>query len=76
MTNIEQLAMQMDFDADERRRLARELAKLRKLEAECRRHQRRLPHQVQTALRVDAAEYDIDAPETGAPDLFHQRRPG
>ena len=75
MTNIEQLAMQMDFDANERRRLARELARLRKLEAECRRHQRRLPHQVQTALRVEAAEYDIDAPATGTPDLFRQEQP-
>ncbi len=74
MTNVEQLTMQMEFDDESRRRLALELVKLRALEAECRRHQRRLPHQVQTALRVEHKEYAIDAPAVGAPDLFHQGR--
>lgn len=70
MTNLEQLVMQMSFDDDARRRLAEELARLRRLEAECRRHQRRLPHQVQTALRATAPEYDIEPPTAGTPGLF------
>lgn len=69
MTNIDQLVMQMEYSTESRDRLARELARLRRLEAECRRHQRRLPHQVQTALRVDAAEYEIDPPTPGSPGL-------
>jgi len=70
VTNVEKLTMQMQFDDDSRRRLALEFLKLRRIEAEARRHQRRLPHQVQTALRVEPTEYDIDAPAIGAPDLF------
>lgn len=73
MTNVERLAAQMEFDDGARRRLALELVKLRALEGECRRQQRRLPHQVQTALRVDAVEVELDPPPAGDPGLFSRR---
>ena len=74
MTNVERLAMQMELSNDSRRRLALEFVRLRALEAECRRHQRRLPHQVQSALRIEAREFDIDPPAEGMPGLFSQGR--
>jgi hypothetical protein len=71
VTNVDRIAMEMESaDAAERRDMALELVKLRRLEAECRRHQRRLPHQVQTALRIAPLEYDIEPPAIGVPDLF------
>lgn len=70
MTNVDQLVLQMEFSDASRRERALELVRLRRLEAECRRHQRRLPHQVQTALRLDAQEYELDAPPEGMPGLF------
>lgn len=69
MTNLDQLVMQMEFSGESRRTLATELVRLRRLEAECRRHQRRLPYQVQTALRAHAAEYDIEPTPPGSPGL-------
>lgn len=74
MTNVEQLAMQMEFDADSRRRLALELIKARTVIGACKRHHTRLPHQVQTALRVLPTEYAIDAPALGDPGLFHEEK--
>lgn len=58
MTNVDELTMQMEFSRESRRKLALELLKLRNLERVCRRH--RVPHQVQTALRVDVKEYELD----------------
>jgi hypothetical protein len=74
VTNIEQILMQMGHSEESRRSLALKLARLEHLEAACERYHRRLPHQVQTALRRDAQEYDIDAPAEGMPSLFHQGR--
>jgi len=62
MTNLERLADEMALSPDARLRLAGELARLRQLESECRRHHRRLPHQVQTALRLPAPVYELDPP--------------
>jgi hypothetical protein len=62
MTNLEQLAAEMELLPERRETLARELERLRRLESECRRHWRRLPHQVQTALRREAPVYELDPP--------------
>lgn len=69
MTNVEKLVMQMEFTDESRRRLALKLVRLEHLEDVCRSHHRRLPHQVQTAMRMEAQEYDIDAPAAGSPGL-------
>lgn len=73
MTNVEQLVMQMEFDDGSRRRLALDLLKLRRLEAACKSHRSRLPHQVQTALRIEAQVVELDPPADGMPGLFSAR---
>lgn len=70
MTNVEQLMAQMEFGEETRRRLAEEITRLRRLEECVRVHRRRVPHQVQTALRAPALEVDTGAPAIGAPGLF------
>ena len=72
MTNIEELAVQMEFGDETRRRLAEELTRLRRLEEVCKVHRVHLPHQVQTALRAPALEVERDAPMPGTPGLFQQ----
>lgn len=62
MTNIELLAAEMELSRAKRLQLAQDLARLRRLESECRRHHRRLPHQVQTAMRRGAPVYEVDPP--------------
>lgn len=70
MTNVEQLAMQMELGESARERLAAELIRLRRIEQVLRSHHRRLPHQVQTALREPARIVEMDPPPLGAPDLL------
>lgn len=74
MTDVEQLMMQMEFSDESRRSIAEELTKLRRVRTVCQAHHRRLPHQVQTALREPARETEMHAPDQGVPDLFHQTR--
>lgn len=62
MTNVEQLIAEMEIGEHTRRILAEDLVRLRRLERECRLHQRRLPPRVQAALRAPAHEYQLDPP--------------
>lgn len=74
MTEIEQLEYQMEAGPRSRRTLAEELYRARRILDCLQRHQRRLPHQVQTVMRAPALAPEIDPPAEGALGLFSHGR--
>lgn len=69
MTNVDQLVLQMEFSETQRRQFAFELLKARQVLAALQRHRSRLPHQVQTALRLEPVEQQIGPDMPGSPGL-------
>lgn len=71
MTNVDELAVEMEQSELIRRQLAADLVRLRRLEATCRRYRRRLPAQVQNALDLTVITTRHAPPEADSmPGLF------
>lgn len=62
MTDLEQIAAEMELSERRRLALAAELLRLRRLHDTARRFRRRLPHQVQSALDAPAVATQLDPP--------------
>lgn len=71
MTNIDELAAEMELSERTRLQLAADLVRLRRLEQTCRRYRRRLPAQVQNALDLTVITTRHAPPEADTmPGLF------